>query len=187
MRRLLLPALAILAAAGFAALIIFGVAQTADDRSIDQAVAKGTGPVAPAAATRLPLLEGGGSTSLASLRGKVVVLNLWASWCPPCREEAPALASLQRRIAPLGGTVLGVAWNDTIPDAKAFVAKEKLDYLQARDVDGSFAKAYGTKGLPETFIITRDGRISALRRGAIDDRFLDAALVPLLGSKAASR
>jgi cytochrome c biogenesis protein CcmG/thiol:disulfide interchange protein DsbE len=187
MRRVLLPALAILAAASFAALIIFGVSQTANDRSIDQAVAAGRVPTAPAAKTKLPMLDGVGSTSLASLRGKVVVLNLWASWCPPCREEAPDLAALQKRIVPLGGTVLGVAWNDTIPDAKAFVAKEKLNYLQARDVDGSFAKAYGTKGLPETFVITRDGRISSFRRGAIDNRFLDAALVPLLGSKAASK
>lgn len=187
MRRLLLPAIAVIIAGGFAALIAFGVSQTGEDRSIDQAVAAEGRPLAPKADVKLPTLDGKGAVSLESLRGRTVVLNIWASWCPPCREEAPELAALQRRIEPLGATVLGVTWNDTIPDARKFIADAKLDYLQARDVGGSFAKAYGTKGLPETFIIDPAGKITALRRGAVDAAFLDAALVPLLGRKAASK
>jgi cytochrome c biogenesis protein CcmG/thiol:disulfide interchange protein DsbE len=187
MRRFFIPAIAIAVAAGFAALIVFGVSQTGDDRSLDQAVAATKLPPAPAADMKLPLLKGNGTISLNSLRGKVVVLNLWASWCPPCREEAPTMVSLQKRITPLGATVLGVTWNDAAPDSEAFIARTGLNYTQARDVGGGFAKAYGTKGLPETFVINPKGRITAMRRGAIDDAFLDAALVPLLGQKAASK
>jgi cytochrome c biogenesis protein CcmG/thiol:disulfide interchange protein DsbE len=178
--------LAVLAAAGFIALIAFGVSQTGDDRSIDQAVAAARHPAAPGASTALPRLDGSGTLTLAQLRGKVVVLNIWASWCPPCREEAPQLAALQKRIQPLGGTVVGVAWNDSIPDARRFIAKSRLDYPQLRDVNGAFAKSYGTKGLPETFIIDRDGRVVALRRGEVDAAFLNRALVDLLGPGAKS-
>lgn len=187
MRRLLLPAIAVIIAASFAALIAFGVSRTGDDRSIDQAVAADGRPLAPGADEQLPLLNGKGTVSLQSLRGKTVVLNIWASWCPPCRDEAPDLAALQKRIAPLNATVLGVTWNDTVPDARRFIERTKLEYLQARDVGGSFAKAYGTKGLPETFIIDPTGHVTALRRGAVDRAFLDAALVPLLGRKAAAK
>lgn len=181
MRRLILPLLAIAVAVGFAALIIFGVANTAEDRSIDEAVASGKLPAAPAATTELPVIGSKGTTSLAKLRGKVVVLNIWASWCPPCRDEAPVLEKTWRRIAPAGATVLGVTWNDTETDSLAFIRKAGLTYPQARDVGGSFAKAYGTKGLPETFVIDRQGRITAARRGEVDADFLDAALEPLLG------
>jgi len=187
MRRFVIPAIAILVATGFTALIVFGVAQTGDDRSLDQAVAATKLPMAPAAEMKLPLLKGNGTVSLDSLRGKVVILNLWASWCPPCREEAPTMASLHKRISALGATVLGVTWNDAAPDSNNFIARTGLNYTQARDVGGAFAKAYGTKGLPETFIINAEGRVTAMRRGAIDDAFLDAALVPLLGPKAGSK
>ena len=187
MRRALVPTIVIAALAGFAALIVFGVLQKSDNRGIDQAIAAGKATPAPASTVKLPLLEGSGSVSLDSLRGKVVVLNIWASWCPPCREEAPQLASLQKRIAPLGATVLGVTWNDAVPDAKEFIAKTGLNYVEARDVGGGFAKAYGTKGLPETFIIDRTGKITAVRRGEVDSQFLNAALVPLLGKAAATK
>lgn len=180
MRRAALPLIAVLVTAGFAALIVFGVLRTSADSSIDEAVAAGRAPAAPAAEARLPLVDGKGATSLSALRGKVVVLNIWASWCPPCREEAPLLERTWKRIAPLGATVLGVTWNDTAGDATAFVRRTGLTYPQARDVDGRFAKAYGTKGLPETFIIDRSGRVTAVRRGAVDAAFLASELDPLL-------
>ena len=172
--------LAVLVAAGFIALIIFGVAQTGDDRSIDQAVSKGTFPAAPDYSKRMPLLNGGTSSVAEIGRGKTVVLNLWASWCPPCRQEAPLLESTQKAIAARGATVIGVTWNDSIPDSKAFAAKTGMTYPQLRDVDGSFARAYGTKGLPETFIINPQGKIVALQRGEIDARFLQESLFPIL-------
>jgi len=181
MRRFLAPAIAVTAAVAFAALIVFGVANTSEDRSLDQAVAAGTLPMAPSASTPLPRIGAPGETTLASLRGKVVVLNIWASWCPPCREESPLLERTWRRIGKQGATVLGVTWNDTERDAQTFIDRSGLTYPQARDVDGSFAKSYGTKGLPETFVIDRSGRISSMRRGAVDAAFLDKALAPLLG------
>ena len=184
MRKAILPAVAVLVAAGFIALIVFGVSQTGDDRTLDAAVAAGKSPAAPSPTMKLPTLDGGKPIALADLRGKVVVMNLWASWCPPCREEAPQLKALQERIAPLGGTVVGVAWNDSIPDATKFTKAAGLNYPQLRDVNGSFAKSYGTQGLPETFVIDRQGRITAMRRGTIDRAFVDSALVPLLGRRA---
>jgi len=177
-RRFALPLIAVLLAAGFIALIVFGVSQTGDDRSLDNAVASAKPVTAPQYAKQLPSLNGP-TRSLADFRGKVVVLNLWASWCPPCREEAPLLEKTQKRIQSQGGTVVGVTWNDSIPDAKKFAAEVGMTYPQLRDVDGTFAKAYGTKGLPETFIINRQGRIVALRRGEVDTAFLNEKLYPL--------
>jgi len=185
-RKAALPVIAVLIIAGFIALIIFGVSQTGDDRSLDQALAHGQTPPAPASDMKLPQLDGGKPLSLADLKGKVFVLNIWASWCPPCREEAPRLAALQKRLKPLGSTVVGVTWNDSMPDARKFVASAGLDYPELRDVNGEFAKAYGTKGLPETFVIDRQGKIVALRRGTVDEAFLNSALVPLLGKGAHS-
>ncbi|MEI7889731.1 MAG: TlpA disulfide reductase family protein [Actinomycetes bacterium] len=179
MRRIALPLIAILAATGFVALIVFGVSQTGDDRTLDQAVAKAAKPIAPGLTDRLPSLSGS-AQSLADYRGQVIVLNLWASWCPPCRDEAPLLERTQLRIAKEGATVIGVTWNDSVPDAKEFARKTGMTYPQLRDVTGSFAKAYGTKGLPETFIINRQGRVVALNRGEITASFLAKSLDPLL-------
>jgi len=178
-RRIALPLIAILAATGFVALIIFGVSQTGDDRTLDQAVAKATKPMAPGWTAKLPSLSGP-SQSLSDYRGKVIVLNLWASWCPPCRDEAPLLQRTQVRMAGQGATVIGVTWNDSVPDAKEFARKTGMTYPQLRDVTGNFARAYGTKGLPETFIINRQGRVVALNRGGITADFLTKNLDPLL-------
>ncbi|CAB4860700.1 MAG: redoxin domain-containing protein [Actinobacteria bacterium] len=177
--RRLIGILAIIAATGFVALIIFGVSQTGDDRTLDQAVANASKPIAPGWTDKLPSLSGP-SQSLSDYKGKVIVLNLWASWCPPCRDEAPLLQRTQLKIAKLGATVIGVTWNDSVPDAKEFARKTGMTYPQLRDVTGSFAKAYGTKGLPETFIINRQGRVVALNRGEITAEFLAKNLDPLL-------
>ena len=180
MRRIALPLLAVLIAAGFAALIIFGVSKTGDDRSLDQAVQQSKFPPAPQWTKQLPKLDGG-SAALSDWKGHVVVLNLWASWCPPCREEGPLLERTQQAIAPKGATVVGVTWNDSIPDAKAFAKKVGMTYPELRDVNGSFARAWGTKGLPETFIIDRKGKVLAISRGEVTAKWLNANLSPLIG------
>jgi len=127
--------------------------------SIDQAVAKGTGPVAPAAATRLPPLEGGGSTSLASLRGKVVVLNLWASWCPPCREEIPELIALQQKYKDKI-LVVGISEDEIPPDeVRRFAVAQGINYPVAMTTDELRKVFRGVTALPTTFVIDRDGRL----------------------------
>ena len=93
------------------------MASQGSDTSIDDAVSKGERVEAPNAS--LPLLGGRGESSLAAYRGKVVVLNFWASWCPPCIDELPLLERTQRRIARRGGTVLGVNYKDIPEDALA--------------------------------------------------------------------
>lgn len=162
-------------------LLVFGVLQTGDDSSIDQAVARGEHPIAHDAP--LPLLDGRGSRTLADYRGDgYVIVNFFASWCEPCSEEAPLLNRLQRRLAGRG-TIVGVAWNDATDDTREFVRTHDVAYPVVRDVDGAFAKAYGVKGMPETFVVDSHGRIVTLQRSQLTSRWI-AALDPLIASGA---
>jgi len=182
MRRIALPGLVALLAAALVALLVFGVLQTADNTSIDQAVAQGRHPVAHDA--RLPQLDGAGAKTLADYRGHYVVVNFFASWCDPCREEAPLLNGIERSLARRGGTVVGVAWDDTISDARRFVSQTHLAYPVLRDVDGSFGRAYGITGMPETFVVDPQGRIVALRRAQLTHSWVAQTLDPLLAAHA---
>jgi len=101
----------------------------------------------------------GKSAHLSDLRGKVVVLNFWATWCPPCVDEAPSLNALQRRIAPQGGTVLGVSVDEDQGAYEQFLKTYAIDFPTYRAPGNTqLAKDYGTTMFPETYIIGRDGR-----------------------------
>ena len=151
------------------------------DRGIEQRLARGERPAAPK--LDLPRLDGGGRGTLAGYRGKVVVLNYWASWCVPCRRESPLLERWHERIARRGGTVLGVDVLDVSDDAKAFVRRYHLSYPMLRDGSGETQKYLGIVAYPESFVVDRRGRIAALRRGPVDDAFMRAEVLPLLGER----
>lgn len=134
-----------------------------------------TAPVEP-----LPRLEGGGSESLADYRGRWVLVNFWASWCLPCRDEAPALERFQRQHGGPGFTVLGIDSRDLSSDGLAFVEEYGLSYPQLRDGDGDAAKDYGTTGVPENFLVDPRGKVRLLVRGPISEEQLREEVAPLL-------
>src|SRR5829696_3947268 len=182
MRRVLspVPIAVICVLLALIALLAYGLAQNEPDRGVDEALARGEREPAPA--LELPRLGGGGSASLADYRGRVVVLNFWASWCEPCRDESPLLERWHERIEKDGGAVLGVNVLDVSDDARAFAAKYGLRYPLLRDRDGRTLKDFEVAGQPWTFVIGRDGRITAVRRGPVDDAFLREEVLPLTGS-----
>lgn len=91
--------------------------------------------------------------------GKVVLLNFWATWCPPCVDEAPALIELQRRIAPQGGTILGVSLDDDQNAYESFLKTYGIDFPTYRDPSKRIALDYGTTMYPETYVIDRTGHL----------------------------
>ncbi|HWV88277.1 MAG TPA: TlpA disulfide reductase family protein [Capillimicrobium sp.] len=175
MKRSAVPFVAILAVAALVGLLVYGVAARGEDKTIDEAVAKQDYPQAPSRA--LPVLGSDATASLEDYEGQVVVLNFWASWCDPCKDEAPVLEAAQKRLEESGdGTVLGVTYRDATSDSKDFIEEFGLTYPSVRDVDGKLAEDYGTRALPETFVIDRQGRIVAVSRGTVDQGFIDAAI-----------
>jgi cytochrome c biogenesis protein CcmG/thiol:disulfide interchange protein DsbE len=180
MRRLLSP-ISIAVIVGVAALVgllAYGLSANEPDREIERSLAKGERRPAPT--VELPRLSGGGSGALADYRGKVVVLNFWASWCEPCRAESPLLERWHGRISKRGGTVLGVDVLDVTSDAREFIRQYDLSYPMLRDRDGDALEDFGVVAYPETFVIDRRGRIAASRRGPVDERFLRKRVAPLL-------
>lgn len=184
MRRVAIPGLVALVAIAVLALLVFGVARNTTNNSLDAALAKGIHPVAPAATLAMPILGSKGDEDLAHLRGQVVVVNIFASWCGPCAGEAPVLEQTQRQIAGRQATVLGVTYLDAAPDSEQFVKSHGITYPVLRDVGSAFTQDWGATGVPETYIINRQGRVAAIRRYQISQRWLDSTLAPLLAQPA---
>jgi len=102
--------------------------------------------------------------TLASLRGRPALVNFWASWCHPCRREAPELQRFAAR-PPNGARLVGVDFTDDRGAARAFIREHSWDYPNLRDPDGTVGCRYGVEGLPITFVLDRRGQIVDTLRG----------------------
>ncbi len=146
----LIPVLALLLVIGYQSL------RKQQPESITTGLARGQHPAAPHFS--LPRFDGG-TLALASLRGRYVLVNFWASWCIPCRDEAPLLERAWLEYRGRGLVVVGVNIQDLEPEARKFIAQFKVSYPNVRDRDGRVSRAYGTTGVPESFFIDREGRV----------------------------
>lgn len=168
------------------ALLVYGLTTRSSDTSIDQDLAHGAAPPAPG--FDLELLELGvpppslshklrsvaadGRVELGELRGSPVVLNFWASWCQPCREEAPILQRAWLRWGRAGVVFLGLNMQDLTDDAREFLEEFAIGYPTIRDPGKSVSLDYGLTGIPETYFIDSRGRVVAHTIGALSPRTL---------------
>lgn len=166
--------LAVLAVLALVGLLTFGLLSKGSSR-----LAVGE----PAPASPLPRLEGGGSESLADYRGRWVLVNFWASWCEPCRDEAPELERFQQRHGGADFTVLGIDSRDLSGDGRAFVESYGLTYPQLRDGDGSAAGDWGTTGVPENFLVDPKGTVQLIVLGPITEQRLRDEVAPLVSGE----
>ncbi len=128
----------------------------------------------------LPKLTGDGSGSLADYRGQWVLVNFWASWCVPCRDESPALESFYQRHRAQDFTVLGIDTRDLTGDGQDFIERYGISYPQLRDGNGDSARDFGTTGVPESFLVDPKGKFQLIRRGPVDRAYLNRYVAPLI-------
>lgn len=176
------PIAAGIAVLGLLALLIFGLIQKAPDTTIGDSLAEGKLPDPPgfglevldsgqpgrALARTLGRALADGQVALEELRGAPLVLNFWASWCAPCRQEADVLQRGWQVARKQGVLFLGVNMQDARSDARGFLREFEIDYPSVRESERETAEAYGATGLPETFFITADGRIAGRHIGPIE-------------------
>jgi len=133
----------------------------------------------PAPAVALPDLAGH-EVTLAALRGRAVALNFWATWCPPCKEELPALAEAWRGARGSCVEFVGVTEESSREDALAEVARHELPYPVLLDADGAVARAYGVTGLPRTYLIDAEGNLRKVFSGRITRAQIEKAMAPFV-------
>lgn len=153
-------------------LLVFGVAS------------KGSGSLQegdPAPVSELPVLDGSGETgSIADYEGKWVLINVWASWCDPCRDEAPELEAFYREHRDDNFEVLGIDTQDDRTSAQEFIDEYGLTYPQLHDGSGDYAEELKTTGVPENYLIDPDGIVAVPIRGPVNAEMLDEQIAPRL-------
>jgi cytochrome c biogenesis protein CcmG/thiol:disulfide interchange protein DsbE len=185
-----LPVIAVLSLiAALLALLVYGLTASSPDDSIDSRLTELRAADAPA--FELPVLQRGSlgpltdelrpaladdRLALDELRGTPVVLNFWASWCPPCRSEAPLLERAWRSMRGQGVVMLGLNMQDLTGDARDFMHEFRVSYPNVRDQSDAVAIDWGVTALPETFFIDGRGRIVGHVIGAVSDSQLRAGV-----------
>ena len=183
----------------FVALLIYGLAAKGTNDAIDSALAEGRAAQAPEFS--LEVLERGtlparledalggaledGHVKLSELRGTPLVLNLWASWCTPCREESPRLREGWERWGPRGIAFLGLNIQDLRGDAREFSDEFGLTYPSVRDARRGVADDYGATGIPETFFVDAGGRVVGHVIGVVSAAQLAAGVRAALSGQVA--
>jgi cytochrome c-type biogenesis protein CcmF len=127
----------------------------------------------------LGLLDGS-SVTLSEMRGEVVLINFWASWCPPCEDEMPALQAIWEEFEAQGVTVLGVAYDDTEADAREMITQFGLSYPVGLDAGDRISSDYGITGVPETFLVDQNGQVAYVHIGPVTAEQLRDNLAGLL-------
>ena len=155
--------------------LLLGYGLTRDPRFIASPL---PGRAAPEFA--LPSLEAGDSITLSSLRGSVVVVNFWASWCIPCRDEHPILLEASRAYQPKGVKFIGIAYNDKPDDSRRWLQELGKDYPSLIDQGARTAIDYGISGVPETFILDKQGVVAFKKFGPITANEITQKLDSLL-------
>ena len=166
--------IAVLVAVAVVALLVFGLLSKGNSR-----LAQG----AEAPSPQLPKLGESGKGSVSEYRGKWVLVNFWASWCIPCRDEAPALAAFQKEHAGQDFTVLGVDTQDISDDGLKFAKEFELPYPLLHDGNGDYGHEYGTTGVPENYLLEPDGKLAWAEYGPVDKKILEEHVTPLLPAK----
>lgn len=142
------------------------------------------GPVSEGSAPDFTLTTfTGEEITLSSLRGQVVVINFWASWCPPCREEADYLEATWREYQDRGVIFLGVDYVDTEKAALAYLEEFDITYPNGPDLRTAISKAYRIRGVPETFFIAKDGTLRGVKIGPVIPPELEQKIEELLSEE----
>ena len=158
--------IALVGVAALLGLLIWRVAFKDNTGAADELAA---GKLVDAPAFTLDRLDRSGQLALDDLKGKAVVVNFWASWCIPCRDEAPVLQKTYERYRDRGLVVLGVDVNDFKADARRFMKRYGITYPVAYDGKGTTVGKWGVRGFPETFFVDRTGTLVGERiEGAVD-------------------
>ncbi|MBS1890829.1 MAG: TlpA family protein disulfide reductase [Actinobacteria bacterium] len=155
------------------ALLVFGLVSKGNSRLA-------VGETAPS--PTLPKLEEQGSGSLKEYRGQWVLVNFWASWCVPCRDEAPTLEQFQKEHGGKNFTILGIDTQDLSDDGTKFAKQYGLSYPQLHDGNGDTGHEFGTTGVPENYLIKPNGKLAWAIAGPVDGKILNDEVAPLLPS-----